>query len=42
MTIIYGRQTHAIQTICENLKGLRATTQIQVDNEDKKIKQNAM
>ena len=24
------------------LKGLRATIQIQVDNEDKKIKQNAM
>ena len=42
MTIIHGRQTHAIQTICSNLKGLRATTQIQVDNEDKKIKQNAM
>ena len=42
MTIIHGRQAHAIQTICSNLKGFRATIQIQVDNEDKKIKQNAM
>ena len=36
------RQAHAIQTVCSNLKGFRATIQIQVDNEDKKIKQNAM
>ena len=42
MTIIHGRQAHAIQTICSNLWGFRATVQIQVDNEDKQIKQNAM
>ena len=42
MTIIHGRQAHTIQTICSDLKVLRATIQIQVDNEDKKIKQNAM
>ena len=42
MTIIHGRQAHAIQTIFSNLRGFRATIQIQVDNEDKQIKQNAM
>ena len=42
MTIIQGLQAHAIQTICSNLWGFRATVQIQVDNEDKQIKQNAM
>ena len=36
------RQAHAIQTVCSNLKGFRATIQIQVDNEDKQIKQNAL
>ena len=36
------RQAHAIQTVCSNLKGFRATIQIQVDNEDKQIKQNAI
>ena len=40
MTIIHGRQAHAIQTIFSNL--FRATIQIQLDNEDKQIKQNAM
>ena len=42
MTLIHGRQAHAIQIICSNLWGFRATVQIQVDNEDKQIKQNAM
>ena len=42
MTIIHGRQVHAIQTIFSNLWGFRATVQIQVDNEDKQIKQNAL
>ena len=36
------RQAHAIQTVFSNLKGFRATIQIQVDNEDKQIKQNAI
>ena len=36
------RQAHVIQTVCSNLKGFRATIQIQVDNEDKQIKQNAI
>ena len=36
------RQAHAIQTVCSNLKGFRATIQIQVDSEDKQIKQNAI
>ena len=36
------RQAHAIQTVFSNLKGFRATIQIQVDNEDKHIKQNAI
>ena len=36
------RQAHAIQTVCSNLKGFRATIQIQVDNEDKQIKQTAI
>ena len=36
------RQAHAIQTVCSNLKGFRATIQIQVDNEDINIKQDAM
>ena len=40
--IIRGRQVHAIQTICSNLTGFRATIQIQVDREDKQNKQNAM
>ena len=42
MTIIHGRQANAIQMISSNIKGYRATIQIQVDNEDKQIKQNAM
>ena len=36
------RQAHAIQTVCSNLKGFRATIQIQVDNEDKQIKLTAI
>ena len=40
--IIRGRQVYAIQTICSKLTGFRATIQIQVDSEDKQIKQNAM
>ena len=36
------RQAHAIQTICSNLKGFRATIQIQVDSEDKQIKKHAI
>ena len=35
-------QAHAIQTICSNLKGFRATIQIQVDSEDKQIKKHAI
>ena len=42
MTIIHGRQANAIQMISSNIKGYRATIQIQADNEDKQIKQNAM
>ena len=42
VSIINGRQTHAIQTICSKLTGFRATVQIQVHNEEKHIKQNAM
>ena len=42
MTLIHGRQAHVIQTIFSNLWCFRATVQIQVDNEDKQIKQNAM
>ena len=42
MTIIHGRQANAIQMISSNIKGFRTTIQIQVDNEDKQIKQNAM
>ena len=41
-TWFHGLQAHAIQTSCSNLWGFRATVQIQVDNEDKQIKQNAM
>ena len=40
--IIRERQVYAIQTICSKLTGFRATIQIQVDSEDKQIKQNAM
>ena len=36
------RQAHAIRTVCSNLKGFRATIQIQVDNDDKQIKQTAI
>ena len=42
MSIIHGCQAHAIQTIRSNLKDFRATIQIQVDSEDKQIKQNAV
>ena len=40
MTIIHGLQAQATQTICSNLKVFHL--QIQVDSEDKQIKQNAM
>ena len=36
------RQAHAIRAVFSNLKGVRATIQIQVDNEDKQIKQTAI
>ena len=42
MSIIHRRQAQAIQMNCSNLKGFRATMQIQVDSEDKQIKQNAV
>ena len=38
MSIIHRRQAHAIQMNCSNLKGFRATIQIQVDSEDKQTK----
>ena len=41
MTIIHGLQAHNTNDLLEP-QGLSATIQIQVDSEDKQIKQNAM
>ena len=41
-SLTHGRQAHAIQMICSNLKGFRATIQIQVDSKDKQIKHDAI